>query len=255
MFAGRVHFLPSSVDAESLCGGTAVVIDVLRATTTICHALAAGASDVRPCPNVNVARTVAKALDRERFVLGGERGGRKIRGFDVGNSPAEYSSDRVAGKMIVFTTTNGTRAIRRCVAAERIVLASLVNRAAVSRWLADRPSSLDVVCSGTDGDITREDILAAGAIVEALTATTDGPQWTWNDEALVALDAWRGVWRGERRHEALRAALRASRGGVNLIELGYDADIDAAARVDSLGVVPFAGDMLLFVDASANAVL
>ncbi|MEX2188329.1 MAG: 2-phosphosulfolactate phosphatase [Pirellulales bacterium] len=253
MYDGRVHFLPKTVRSELLYDGTAVVIDVLRATTTICHALAAGARDVRPCPNLEVTQAVVESLDRKQIVLGGERRGEKLRGFDLGNSPAEYTADRVAGKIIVFTTTNGTRAIERCDSAKQIVLASFVNRAAVCRWLADRPSPLDIVCAGTNGKFTREDVLAAGAIVDGLTALSDRPRWVWNDEALVAHDAWRGVWCGEQQVESLVDALRHSLGGANLIELGYDADIEAAARVDSLEVVPRAGNVSIFVDANKRA--
>lgn len=253
MIQGRVHFLPETIDAGTLAGGVAVVIDVLRATTTVCHALAAGALDVRPCPDVEVSRMAAEALGRERTILGGERGGTRIDGFDLGNSPAEYTAQRVAGKSIVFSTTNGTRAIDRCRAAEQIVLAALVNRGAVCRWIERHPASLDIVCAGTEGAVTREDILAAGAIVERLTATEDGPRWVWNDEAMVARDAWRGLGSGDGRQEALVAALRSSRGGRNLIELGYDADIEAAAQLDRLDVVPYAGEVLHFVDILTTA--
>ena len=109
------HFLPDLVTPEELAGGTVVVIDVLRASTVICHALAAGARAV--IPMLEVARSPAdrrRAWPAGQAMLGGEREGLPIAGFDLGNSPAEYRPDTVGGRTIVFTTTNGTRAMNRC---------------------------------------------------------------------------------------------------------------------------------------------
>ena len=107
--AVNVHLLPSLIAPEALAGSTVVVIDVLRATTTIVHAMAAQAHEIIPCLEVDEARRMAGRLKCDT-VLGGERGGEPIDGFDLGNSPAEYSAHAVADKTIVFTTTNGTRA-------------------------------------------------------------------------------------------------------------------------------------------------
>lgn len=238
MLLGRVHFLPETIEPVRLPGGIAVVIDLLRATTTICHALAAGATDVRTCLEIEEARLLAAKLGRDRCLLGGERAGVRIEGFDCGNSPTEYSRERVAGKTLVFTTTNGTRAIGRVLEADRILLASLANLSAVAGAIAARPATLDIVCAGTDGGITREDVLVAGAIVDRLTATRDKAAWQWNDEALIARDTWRAIASCTDSSQTLLAALRDSRGGRNLVELGYDADIVMAAEVDSLRVVP-----------------
>jgi 2-phosphosulfolactate phosphatase len=237
MALARVHYLPETVLRDSLAGGTAVVIDLLRATTTLCHALAAGAAEVRICMEVEETRQLAAQLGRDRCLLGGERGGVKIDGFDFGNSPSEYLPERVAGKTLIFTTTNGTRAISSCLGADRVLLASLVNLSAVSAAIAERSGTVDIVCAGTNGQLTREDILAAGAIVATLSSMQGGT-WTWNDEALVARDAWHGVAATEQPRDSLLAALRDSIGGRNLVELGYDADIDSAAAVDSVPVVP-----------------
>ncbi|RIK75519.1 MAG: 2-phosphosulfolactate phosphatase [Planctomycetota bacterium] len=237
MLAGRVHFLPDAVEPVELRGGAAIAIDVLRATTTICYALASGAREVRPCLEVDDARRLAESLGRGPCVLGGERGGVRIDGFDCGNSPAEFTSERVAGKTLVFTTTNGTRAIAACLSAERALLAAMCNVSAVCREVRRWPGPLDIVCAGTNGSPTREDVLAAGAIVDRLSS---GPEqmWQWSDEALLARDAWRGVAFAADFPASVVAALRESRGGSNLVELGYHADIVAAARVDALDVVP-----------------
>ena len=223
----NVHFLPSLFAPEQLRGSTAVVIDVLRATTVITQALASGAKAVVPCLEVEEARQLAAQFPAGEAVLGGERGGVLIEGFDLGNSPCEYSRERVAGRTVVFTTTNGTKAMHACRNAERVLLAAFVNLEAVCRSLesADR---IDIVCAGTGGAVTREDILAAGAIIDRL-----GEQIVLdNDSARIARDAWQAAT-GELEQE-----LRESTGGRNLQRLGLASDIADVAAIDSLPLVP-----------------
>ena len=149
---------------EDLRGGIAVVIDLLRATTTIIAGLAGGARSVLPCGDIETAKRVAAGFPVGSVLLGGERGGVRIEGFDLDNSPLAYTAERVGGKIIVFTTTNGTAALLRSQAADRVLVGSLVNRRAVARAIAADDSSVHVVCAGTDGHVTAEDVLAAGAI-------------------------------------------------------------------------------------------
>jgi 2-phosphosulfolactate phosphatase len=231
----RVHFLPESVAAQELSRSTCIVIDVLRATTTTITALAAGALGVIPCLSIEEACERAAALPAGQAVLGGERGGLPIPGFDLGNSPAEYTPQRVGGKLVVLTTTNGTRALLECRSASHIIVAGFVNLAAVSDVVSD-PIEIDVVCAGTDGQITREDVLLAGAVAAAAPG-----DWQLDDEAVVARDAWltlvaRGA--GSDLRLALIEAMRASRGGRNLIEIGMERDIELAAEIDRFAIVP-----------------
>jgi 2-phosphosulfolactate phosphatase len=156
-------------------GGIAVVIDVLRASTTIITALAHGAARVRPVLTIEEARAEAAAAG---MMLGGERGGRRIDGFDFGNSPLEYGRSRVDGRSIVITTTNGTAALHACAGAAEVLIGAIVNRSAVAaaaHALAIKHGGCDVhlVCAGTDGAVTEEDLLAAGAILDA-AAQSDG---------------------------------------------------------------------------------
>src|SRR5207302_655400 len=115
----RVHLLPELVPPGNLSGGIAVVVDVLRATTTIVHALAAGCTCVRPCADVDEARELAGQMRAGRVLLGGERGGVPLPDFDLGNSPREYTPALCRGTTLVLTTSNGTRALLRTTAAER----------------------------------------------------------------------------------------------------------------------------------------
>jgi 2-phosphosulfolactate phosphatase len=245
----NVHLLPVLVEPHELACRTVVVIDVLRATTTIIHALAAGAKEVVPLLEVADARALAEKLPPGQAVLGGERGGKRIEGFDLGNSPLEYTPAAVGGKTLVFTTTNGTRAMLRCKEAARILIAGFVNFSAVCRELADA-ADVEIVCAGTDGHVTREDTLLAGAIVEecrqSRPSLRDVPgsnmarlgETAYSDQAEIAADAWRTAVGSITGRDPLAAALRESRGGRNLIEIGHENDIDLAAQIDKFDIVP-----------------
>ena len=231
----NVHLLPALVEPHELAGKTVVVIDVLRATTTIIQALAAGAKEVVPLLEVDEALALAAKLPGQA-VLGGERGGKRIEGFDFGNSPLEYTPAAVGEKTLVFTTTNGTRAMLRCAQARRILIAGFVNFSAVCRELADE-EQIEIVCSGTDGHVTREDTLLAGAIVEDCRRSQIDAM-VCNDQAEIAADAWRTAVGALAGRDPLAAALRESRGGRNLIEIGQENDIDLAAQIDRFDIVP-----------------
>ncbi len=232
-----VHALPEHVPPDALQHATAVVIDVLRATTSIVTALDAGARAVIPCMTIDEAQAVTAGLSVKETLLAGERGGRPIVGFDMGNSPAEFVPEQVRGKQVVFTTTNGTKALLHCREALDVLVAAFANLSAVCEVLTGR-DAVDVICAGTDDEPTDEDLLAAGAIVDRLASVGD---WQTNDVADAARNRWRdvaGSATGDELHARLRDALGDSRGGRNLIEIGLAADIDAAARCDTSRLVP-----------------
>jgi len=239
-----VYLLPALVEPAELAGKVAVVIDVLRATTTIVHALASGAAEVVPCLEVEQAAALTRDEQARTLVLrGGERGGKQIPGFDLGNSPAEYSRDIVAGKTIAFTTTNGTRAMQRCRLARRVLIGAFVNFSAVCRELATEPE-IALVCAGTDGHVTREDALLAGAIVVDVARDSiagdpprSGGLCRLNDQAQIAADAWQTAVRGL-TDRPLGVLLTGSRGGRNLIDIGQENDIEIAAQIDRFDIVP-----------------
>ncbi len=231
----HAHFLPELVDDGQLTDQSVVVIDVLRATTTIAHALAAGAKQVVPCLEVAEARELHSQLGEEA-VLGGERGGQKIEGFDFGNSPTEYTSATIAGKTLLFTTTNGTRAMKTAAAASKVLLAGFVNLSAVCDRLSG-DHQVEIVCAGTNRQITREDVLLAGAITHQLTQAT--PLAKLNDQATIAVESWnRFAYELSEHKVPLHESLRNSFGARNLIEIGLERDIEIAAQLDNLEVVP-----------------
>ena len=231
----NVYALPE-LAFELPLDGVSVAIDVLRATTTITTALASGASRVLPFETVEETFAAKKAIAARRpeeassVLLGGERGGLPIPGFDLGNSPDLYVPSTVANKTILFTTTNGTRAILSCRGV--VLAASFLNaEAVVARLLREGKSPISLVCAGTDGQYTEEDLALAGLIVDRLTLREVGFQL--NVQAEVAREQWR-----QRRETPLVEILKSSRGGQNLKRVKLTKDIVDAAKLDSLDVVP-----------------
>ncbi len=223
------HRIDSSTDV-------AVVIDVLRATSVMATAFAAGAESIVTCREILQARELADSL-LPPPLLCGERQCQPIDGFDLGNSPADYTPERVRGKRLVLTTTNGTAAIEATRHAARVVTASFLNLSSVVAALADA-GKVHLVCAGTDGQITLEDVLLAGAVIArcqtAYAAASAG------DESVLAEQLWRSWFGTQRRptREALSLRLRETRGGRNLIRQGYRADLDRCATIDSIDVLP-----------------
>jgi 2-phosphosulfolactate phosphatase len=230
----HTHFLPDLVSPPDLKGKTVVVVDVLRATTTIAHALAAGAVAVIPCLEIEEARQIADEQGRGA-VLGGERRGLQIEGFDLGNSPSEYTPQTVGGKCVVFTTTNGTRAMRHCSEAARILLGAFVNLSALCDQIIEQ-AEVAIVCAGTAGEITREDALFAGAVARNVRSAY--PHAAMNDQSMIAMEAWSRLAEEMADGTPLHESLRSSIGGQNLLEIGLERDVEIAAAIDQLELVP-----------------
>jgi len=237
-----VHLLPDLIPPGALRGGVAVVIDVLRASTMIVHALANGCEAVIPCGEIDEARRVAADLPTGSALLAGERRGLPIDGFDLGNSPAQCTREVCEGKTLVMTTTNGTRAILASLDADLVLVGSFVNFApTVQRLLLEkRPTHL--ICAGTDGAISYEDALLAGAFA-ARFADMERPMG--NDQAEIARGLWLHVedaswFRAEGPHHGddpppLARYLKRGAGGRRVVEIGLEADLMDAARLNRPG--------------------
>lgn len=229
----NAHLLPEMADPHALAGHTSVVIDVLRASTTITTALAYGASRIIPCLAVEEARQLSK--QRAGSLLGGERQGKPIQGFDFGNSPAEYVPERVTGKTIVFTTTNGTKAMTRCMGSARILVGAIVNREALCRQLTT-DQRVDLLCAGTNGEFSMDDALGAGAMVDWLT--TDSSGWQLNDGAEICRSLWQQNVGRSGDPQRIVASLEKSMGGRNLMRIGMGSDLSLAGELDRFDCVP-----------------
>jgi 2-phosphosulfolactate phosphatase len=237
MRRAEVYLHRNMVPYGGLGGHTAVVFDVLRASTTSAAALDAGAECVIPFADIAEMRAFR---DRQpdtvagRCLLAGERGGLAAPGFDLGNSPGEFTKQRVRGRMVLFSTTNGTDALARATEANRIFFGALVNLGALAKELLNtvrrEHEELALVCAGTELSASLEDILAAGLLLERLDARSG--EWELDDGARVALAA-ASEWKGRER-EAMSLAV----GGRNVAKLGLEADIEFASRVDSIAAVP-----------------
>lgn len=234
-------FVSRELVGRDLRGRSALVIDVLRATTTIITALGAGAAAVYPVADVEGAFRLAQQLGGA--VLGGERGGLPLPGFHAGNSPAEYREALVKGRPVVLTTTNGTLAVHRALAAgaEALAVAALVNARAAAAWAVRQGRDLTVVCAGTEEKFTLEDAVAAGCIV-ARCLELD-PQVQLTDAARAAFVLWESY-----RHDPHKACAESWHGR-RLAGLGFADDLRRCAEVDASSVVPvWRGDRLCRTD-------
>jgi 2-phosphosulfolactate phosphatase len=222
------------------------VVDVLRATTVMVHALANGCDAVIPCGEIEEAQAVAAGGSGGTAMLCGERGGLPIPDFDLGNSPGDFTRERCNGKTLVMTTTNGTRAILASQDAERVYVASFANLKATADELTvqflkkDHGHSIHIVCAGTEGFISLEDSLLAGAMMERLTELMI-PRYPegvplGNDEALIVLSEWLEQEKFLERRP-LWKLLQMGRGGQNVTRIGLEKDIKAAAEVDRFPIV------------------
>lgn len=224
-----VILLPAGL--PNLTSRAAVVIDVLRATTTIVAALHEGCPEVLPVELPEEAIDLAKKFGRDSHLVGGERKGLKVEGFDLGNSPGEYNAAVLAGRKVIMCTTNGTLAIKKTAAAgaRPIYLASLVNAPAVASKILAAGTPATLVCAGREGGFSLEDTLCAGLIVEEVTRRGE---WRATDAARAAAALWR-LFGPE-----IGAALAQSDHGRNLIELGFAHDLALAGEVGRYDLIP-----------------
>ncbi len=226
-----VYFTPGELAASELAGRTVVVIDVLRATSTLVEALANGARSVFPAQTTDDAVRLAQALGREDVLLCGERRSLKIPGFDLGNSPLEFTAERVAGKVLVMATTNGTPALMACAGAKQVLVASLLNLGAVVQELAAAGEDVEILCAGRERRFALEDALCAGMLALGLRERLERAPRT-NDAAAVAMSLAR------RASGRMERWLGRSAAGRQLKEIGLADDVAYCAAVDRHTVVP-----------------
>lgn len=225
LFTGR------SATPRMVRGKNALVVDVLRATSVIVTAIENGASAVVPFGTVGEARRYAADAER-RPLLGGERGAVRIDGFDCGNSPLEYTRERVAGREVVLTTTNGTRALENARGADRLLVLCMRNAGAAAGAIAAAGRDAVIVCAGTDGKFSADDALCAGIFLDRLCARTDA---RLDDAGRFVRDFCRmGLAGRAGPRDLLRESLHVNR----LRARGFEADLDYCLTVDATDVVP-----------------
>jgi len=224
-----VYATPSSVRDKDLKDKIVVVVDVLRATSTIITGLYNGCKEFIPVVDIEEAINIAKNYERYTFLLGGERNAQKIEGFHLSNSPREYTREVVEGRTIIITTTNGTKAIRKASDAKEVVIAAFMNVAAVCNHIKEMGQDIVFVCAGTEDRFSMEDILAVGAIISRL-----------KDELCVELDdlGMACCYMYENNKDNLNEILKDTRHYSRLVELGFTNDIEECLRIDTAPIVP-----------------
>lgn len=239
-----VFLTPHAVTERDVQGRFVVAIDVLRACSTIVTALANGARAVVPVSDMEAAGRLAAGLGGEGNLLGGERNGIKIEGFDLGNSPAEYTREAVEGRTIIFKTTNGTDALLKGVGAVHLVAGCFLNAGAVVDRAREADLDVTLICSGWRGQVSFEDTLCAGLLVDRLLG----------DHAASAPDAARmAVHLFRNAAETLYEAMAASDHGTRLAELGAADDVRLCSRIDAVPVLPILRDQLLVLARPAES--
>lgn len=220
-----------SLAARDLSGTACVVFDVLRATSTFVTALHHGAREI--IPTAEIAEAVDLRRQRPDVLLAGERNGVRIHAaqsggvdFDFGNSPREFTPDKVRDKTIISTTTNGTCALRACARANLILAASFLNLSATAKFLTEsQPVEIRLICAGTFDSVALEDVLAAGALADLLAGE-------FSDPAKIARQTF------QRMKSDLPSAIASSRNGQRLLGIPeLRADVTFCSQRDVFNLV------------------
>lgn len=225
-----VFISSQSFQEEDLRDKTAVVIDVLRASSTMVTALDHGAKGVIPVADMGDASKISQNLDSPHYLLSGEKDGIKIEGYDLGNSPLDYTTDRVEAKTIIFNTTNGTKAIKRAGLAREIVIGSFLNLDVIVDYLQSVDNDIALVCAGWRGRLSLEDLLCAGNIISELADGTL-PDYV-QDGAKVAFGLY------EKIGDDIEAAIKTSNYAVRLKDIVSDDDLAYCCQRNILQVLP-----------------
>ncbi|WP_457654298.1 2-phosphosulfolactate phosphatase [Rhodocaloribacter sp.] len=233
----EVFLTGQTLTDEDVRGYTVVVIDVLRTSSTIATALSNGARAVVPVADMAEAGKIAANLDQASFLMGGERSGKKIEGYHLGNSPLEYDRATVADKTIILNTTNGTNTILHAREAEHLVVGCFLNAQRVVDFAREKGRDVALVCAGWRNRISLEDTLCAGLMLHRLW---DGREpAAVSDSAHIAFTLFQND--GGNLHEAVEHCNHAQR----LSEIGLHADVNYCTRVDALPVLPCFDDSRL----------
>jgi 2-phosphosulfolactate phosphatase len=222
---------PGLADEQLLREKTVVVIDVLRASTTIVTALYNGAREIIPTTTIDSAARIASNLSSEVKLLGGERNGKVIDGFHLGNSPREYTPERVKGKTIVFTTTNGSQAVVKARYATATLICGLVNITAVQEQIQRVGGDLTILCAGREGGFSLEDTVCAGMLIQRVMEGRNEDA-ELSDGAVAARVIYRALGKVPLK------LLRSTEHGKYLQEIGLGEDLPVCAAVDRTPVVP-----------------
>ncbi|WP_071190522.1 2-phosphosulfolactate phosphatase family protein [Trichormus sp. NMC-1] len=213
----------------------AIAVDVLRATSTMATVLAAGGEAVQVFSDLDQLVEVSEKWPAEKRLRAGERGGAKVAGFELGNSPLDCTAELVAGRRLFISTTNGTRALKRIQDAPIVLAAALINRAAVVQFLLEKqPETVWIVGSGWEGTFSLEDTVCAGAIAHSIWQQSNSSleEITGNDEVTSAIALY-SQWQND-----LLALFHQASHGKRLLRLQCLEDLKYCSQTDILDVLP-----------------
>jgi 2-phosphosulfolactate phosphatase len=225
-----IAFSGRDLRGRSVAGRSVVVIDIIRASTTITVALLHGCAAIVPARTLREAKAMALALG-DGTLVAGERAAARMAGADLGNSPVEYGRERVEGKTVVLTTSNGTRAIRAIEGARDVIACAFLNVSAAARWLRRAGPDVLIVCAGRHGRFCLEDAVGAGMLIDRLSRDSDRPLEP-SDAARAAHQLYAANRGG------LLEMLRGCEWGRDITQKGFGGDLEICAQVDLTDVVP-----------------
>jgi 2-phosphosulfolactate phosphatase len=227
----NVLFSPVSADELYFANKTTVVIDVLRASSTIINALSNGAKEVIPVATVEFAVKVSGGMFGGQTLLGGERNTKKIDGFAIGNSPFDYSKDVVEDKFIVFFSTNGSKAIVKAKFSENLLVCSFNNLAAVVKHLVQLNNDVEILCAGNNNLFSLEDSVCAGKLIEEIKKKKKNVEISDSSAAAFALY--------ERFGNDILEMLKNTEHGKKLLENGFEKDLEFCSKLNINSVLPY----------------
>jgi 2-phosphosulfolactate phosphatase len=225
----NVLFSPVNADELYFANKTTVVIDVLRASSTIINALSNGAKEVIPVATVEFAVKVSGGMFGGQTLLGGERNTKKIEGFALGNSPIEYSKEVVEDKFIVFFSTNGSKAIVKAKFSENLLVCSFNNLSAVAKHLIKLKSDVEILCAGNNNHFSLEDSVCAGKLIEELKKKNIEV----SDSSAAAIALY------ERFGNDILEMLKTTEHGKKLIKNGFEEDLELCGGLNINSILPY----------------
>jgi 2-phosphosulfolactate phosphatase len=227
----NVLLTPSNLDELSFSGKTTVIIDVLRATSTIVSALNNGAKEIIPVASVEFAVKVSGGMFGGLTLLGGERNTKKIEGFALGNSPLEYSPRLVKNKSIILYTTNGTKAVVKAKFSKNLYICSFLNLSAVAEHLNLMNMDFEILCAGRSNSFSLEDTICAGKLISEILKSKKDLELSDTAKASVALNKAMG--------KNLLNMLSDSEHGRLLLENGFEDDIKFCSKLNTINAIPY----------------
>jgi len=233
-------FIPEEIKNIELAGKLVVIIDVLRASSTIVTALANGCRGFIPILSPDHAKKKAQQFEKDMVLLGGEREGIKIESFDLGNSPKEYKREAVKDKIIIFSTTNGVKTLEMVKGAYRIIIGSFLNLQAVCNYCTNYKGNVLIICAGKEGNFSLEDTACAGMLIDSLkNVFSDTCQES--DANLTARLLYKKF------DNNILKILRKSQHGRYLESIGLSEDLKFCSQLDFFHIVPIFRDGIISI--------